>query len=286
VFKDSGSNILPGHVTDTKCRPDITAAFECDWKKGTRGPVVHWPFVRLAGEGASKGKNREDQEKQAISYLHYLILARPDLYVAQGVLTSKSSVTFLFGIGGRGVREFDVGWDDPKLHEFLYGFIYRLYDPGDFADSSYIETAPDEKTVVKYTITINVPEKGKKTCHGFYPVYAQNSFTTRTHVLSNPDSGLTIDGKKLTVLKDQLCRIGRRFKEYAILDNHVHRTEGVRVRVPGVVMATHDEEITYHYSGAVRCKHRLGLEENGLPFTGISSLDDVLETLFDVLEGI
>jgi hypothetical protein len=284
VFKDSGSKILPGHVTDTKCRPDITAAFECDWENGGGG-AVHWPFVRLAGEGASKGKSHDDQMKQAISYLHYLLLARPDLYVAQGVLTSKSNVTFLFGIGGYGVLEFDVKLNDSNLHKFLYGFIYRLYDPGDFADSSYIETAPDKETVVKYAININVPN-GQETCRGFYPVYARNPFTTRTHVLSNPDSELQIDGKNLTVLKDQLCRIGKRFTEYAILDNHVHRTERVRVRVPGVVMATHDEEITYRYSREERCKHRLGLEENGLPFTGIPTLYEVLETLFDVLEGI
>lgn len=213
VFRDSGSKILPGHVTDTKCMPDITAAFECDWKKGRHGPVVHWPFVRLAGEHASEGKNHDDQKKQAISYLHYLLLARPDLYVAQGMLTSKSSVTFLFGIGGCGVREFEVKRNDPNLFKFLYRFIYRLYNPGDFADSSYIETAPDKNTMVKYTININVPDEGAKTCRGFYPIYARNPFTTRTHVLSNPYSELRINGNNLTVLKDQLCRIGKCFKE-------------------------------------------------------------------------
>ena len=193
VFRDSGSKILPGHVTDTKCMPDITAAFECDWKKGRHGPVVHWPFVRLAGEHASEGKNHDDQKKQAISYLHYLLLARPDLYVAQGMLTSKSSVTFLFGIGGCGVREFEVKRNDPNLFKFLYRFIYRLYNPGDFADSSYIETAPDKNTMVKYTININVPDEGEKTCRGFYPIYARNPFTTRTMFspIHTPNSGLT-----------------------------------------------------------------------------------------------
>ena len=35
-----------------------------------------------------------------------------------------------------------------------------------------------------------------------------------------------------------------------------------------------------------RCKHRLGLRESGSRFTSIPTLSKVLETLFDVLEGI
>ena len=42
-----------GHVTDTKCRPHITAALKDHWK----GDVVPWPFIRFAGEVASKGKD-------------------------------------------------------------------------------------------------------------------------------------------------------------------------------------------------------------------------------------
>ena len=31
MFKDTGNKMPNGHVTSTKCRPDITAAFEKDW---------------------------------------------------------------------------------------------------------------------------------------------------------------------------------------------------------------------------------------------------------------
>ena len=278
MFKASGNKRLPGHVTGTRCRPDITAAFESDWEK--KKAVVHWPFVRLAGEQASLGKSRDYQKIQAISYLHYLLLARPDLYVAQGVLTSESSVKFLFGVGGRGVWEYDANWNNPDLYKFLYGFIYRLYDPGHFADSSYIGTEFDKDAAVTYTINITTPE-GLKTCNGFYPIYARNPFASRTHVLSNPNSKVQINGSNLTILKDQLCWIKRRFKEYTILNDYVHQSE----RVPGVVVATHSEEITYPLFEE-RCKRRLGLEENGLPFMDISTPYNVLETLFDVLEGI
>jgi len=43
---------------------------------------------------------------------------------------------------------------------------------------------------------------------------------TRTQILSNPDSEVKVtqvNGERLTVLKDQLCRIGTRFDEFTIL---------------------------------------------------------------------
>ena len=106
-FKPTGHVYPRGHVTDTECRPDITAAFETDW---TKDNTTLWPCIRLAGERASKGKSRDTQEKQAISYLHYLLLARPDLHVAHGLLTREDTITFLGGIGGYGVRSFEIPW--------------------------------------------------------------------------------------------------------------------------------------------------------------------------------
>ena len=255
------------------CRPDITAAFESHWKND----VVPWPFIRLAGETASAGKTHSERRVQAMSYLHYLLLARPDLYVAQGLLSYDKGVTFFFGIGGEGVREFDVKWRDPDFNKLLYAFIYRLYEPGNFADSSYTKTEFDDKSTARYTI--NIIDQGRtKECPGFYSIYARNPFATRTHVLSNPN--FKVDGNDFTVLKDQLCR-RRRFTELTILDIHVHKPEGV----PGVVVAAYGEKISYPLSEE-RCKHRLGLGESGSPFTSIPTLSKVLETLFDVLEGI
>jgi len=273
VFQDTGDKSPPGHVTDTMCKPDITAAFRGHWKNG----VVPWPFIQLAGETASAGKSYGDQKIQAISYLHYLLLARPDLYVAQGLLSSSDKVLFLFGIGGEGIREFDVEWKDRDFYKLLYVFIYRLYEPGNFADSSYIKTEFDEETTARYTI--NITYRGTKECRGFYSIYARNPFATRTHVLSNPN--FEVEGNDLTVLKDQFCRVKRRFEELTILNEYVHKPE----RVPGVVVATYGEQIRSPLSEE-RCKYRLGLGENGSPFMSIPTLSKVLETLFDVLEGI
>ncbi len=283
MFRDTGDKPPAGHVTDTMCRPDITAAFEGHWKKGR----VHWPFIRLAGETASAGKSDPDQKRQAISYLHYLLLARPDLYVAQGLLTSNAGVTFLFGIGGAGIGEFEVKWAHEDFYKLLYAFIYRLYKPGDFADLSYIKTEFDKETTARYTIEISYRGDTKE-CPGFYSIYARNPFATRTHVLSNP--GFRFGNANLTILKDQFCRVGRRFQEYAILTDHIHKPAGV----PGVAVVAYGNTIIppCRLSGSglsgsgERLKCRLGLGESGMPFTSIPTLYKVLETLFDVLEGI
>ena len=131
--RDTRDKPPPRYVTDTICRPDITAAFEGHWKNG----VVPWPFILLAGETASAVKSRDGQPEkgQTASCLDYLLLARPDLYVVQGLLTSNAAITFLFGIGGVGIWEFQVKWAHKDLYKFLYAFIYRLYEPGDFCRS-------------------------------------------------------------------------------------------------------------------------------------------------------
>jgi len=79
VFKDAGNKTPNGHVTGTRCRPDITAAFEKDW---ITDDSTDWALIRLAGERASGGNNFETQKKNAATYLHYLLLARPDFLVA------------------------------------------------------------------------------------------------------------------------------------------------------------------------------------------------------------
>ena len=184
---------------------------------------------------------------QAISYLLYLLLARPDLHVAQGLLSSDKTVTFLFGIGGEGIRQFNVEWDDRDFNKLLYAFIYRLYEPGDFADSSYTHTKVDEKFMARYTIKIT-DHGHTKECHGFYSLYARNPFTTHTHVLSNPTFKLGDDD--LTVLKDQLCR-GKCFEELEILKEHVHSPKWV----PGVMVAAHGENFKSLSGGGRGVQH-------------------------------
>jgi hypothetical protein len=192
---------------------------------------------------------------------------------------------FLFGIGGKGIRRFSVTWHDKKLYNLVYAFVYRLYDPGAFSDPSYVEMVPSlQKGDVTYTITV-VPKTGvdgkKLICPSFCPIYAINPFGSRTHILANPKSETEVDGRVLTVLKDQLCRIGTRFDEHSIL-TLIHSPE----TVPGVVEDVYYEVIKVPSSLDVsRNKHRLGLRQLGSPITSIPTLKGMLELVFDVLEG-
>ena len=272
VFEDTEQKTPNGHVTGTKRRPDIIAAFEKDWMKDRN---TEWGLIRLAGEKASGGKSLETQKKNAATYLHYLLLARPDFLVGQGLLITTHAVTFLVGIGGVGIKQFEVLWKNKKLYKFLYEFIYRLYNPSHFADSSYTRALFNKETSeVSYTLRFEEQD---------YPdlrvIHARNPFATRTHVLSNPFLA-QVDDRTSTVFKEQLCQTGRRFDEWAILTK-IHRPKNV----PGVVVAI-NHEIVETRMPPEREKHRLGLRQVGSPFTTIPTAKMMLGTLFDLLEGI
>ena len=237
----------------------------------SRGPSTDWQIIRLAGQKASANEPLSEQKKHAATYLHYLLLARPDLLVAQGLLTTKSEITFLVGIGGVGIKELTVNWHNKNLSNLLYAFIYRLYNPFHFADPSYTRTGFDEKT----SQAIYIVQFKQKNYPNFRSIHARNPFTTRTHVLSYPEHTDT------TVIKGTLCRTGRRFDEHTILSK-IHKT----MKVPGVVEAVDSDigQATRLCPG--RQKHSLGLRQTGSPFTSIPTAKKVLETLFDLLEGI
>ncbi|KAG8926025.1 hypothetical protein FRC00_003363 [Tulasnella sp. 408] len=288
VFKDTETKVPRGHVTDTECKPNITAAFEGDF---SGNDTTFWPCIRMAGDWASKGTSPETQERKAISYLHYLLLARPDLYVAQGMLASEDGIMFLVGIGGLGIRCLELRWDNEKLSKLLYAFIYRTYDPGHFADSSYkldhIVTGDDRPT---WTITIEVKyqvegvsREGRVPCPNFLPLYASSPFDTRTHVFATTGEGVDAGGKELTVLKDQVCRTDNRFKEHEILDG-LHQPK----RVPGVVEAVYHKEIELPSQledlRIGRKKHRHGLRQLGRPFASIPTAKEMLKVAFDTVE--
>jgi len=273
VFNSTRTHSHGGHVIVTGCKPDYTAAFKNHWN----GKKTLWPCICFVGESASKGKASKDQEKQAISHLYYLLLARPDLHVVQGTLTSEMGVRFLFGIGGAGICSFSVKWDNNELSNFMFSFIYRLYDPGDFADLSYSEMVPN---LIENHVTYNVHLNGS-TINNLRPIYASNPFGTRTHILSNPASEVMVNNKLMTVLKDQLCRVGTRFNEYDIL-TRVHDPE----TVPGVVEAVSHEVINIPRDFCPdRKKHRMGLHQLGRLLITIPTLAQVLEVIFDILEG-
>jgi hypothetical protein len=182
---------------------------------------------------------------------------------------------FLVGIGGVGIRQLKVDWGNENLYKFIYAFIYRLNDPSHFADPLYKRTGFDKET----SEATNTLRFKKNEYPNFRTIHARNPFTTRTHVLSNP-SLTQGDDRSPTVFKEQLCRTGRRFNELTILTK-IHQPKNV----PGVVEAI-DGEIIKASLFPGREKHLLGLRQTGSPFTSIPTAKKMLETLFDLLEGI
>ena len=161
---------------------------------------MNWPIIRLVGERASTDEVSDSQKKRATKYLHYLLLARPDFLVAQGLLTNMRLVMFLVGTGSVGIWQLKVNWEDKDLHKFIYAFIYCLYDPSHFADPSYVRTRFNKETSeASYTVDFST-----KKFPGFRTIHAKNPFTTHTHVLSSPSLTQGAD-RSLTVIKEQLC---------------------------------------------------------------------------------
>ena len=172
----------------------------------------------------------------------------------------------------------------------MNAFVYCLYEPGEFADLSYVNMIPNwEKNLAAYTVRITekagvgvgVGVETVKECPDFEQIYASNPFETRTHIFSNPHSRVIVDGKLLTVLKDQLCRLETPFDERTIL-THIHHQK----KVPGVVEAVYCESAPiplFLPNRKQRGRRRIGLRQFGRPFSSISTLQQMLEIVFDIL---
>ena len=184
---------------------------------------------------------------------------------------------FFVGTGGVGIQELTVKRENEDLYKLLYVFIYRLYHPSHFADRSYTRTGFNKETrEVIYTVRMDSIDYTN-----FCPIHARNPFATRTDVLSKPSNSKPgEDDRPVTVLKDQLCRTGRCFSEWPILSK-IHQPK----RVPGMVEAVHGQIIDTPMSPERR-KHLLSLTQTGSSFTSIPKAKKVLETLFDLPEGI
>jgi hypothetical protein len=209
------------------------------------------------------------------TYLYYLLLARPNFLITQGLLTTNSKVIFLVRIGGRGIQQLKVKWGNKNLHKVIYASIYHLYNLSHFADPLYMRTGFNKETSeATYTVKFS-----KEDYPSLCTIYARNPFTTHTHVLFN--LSLTQgDDRPPMVLKEQLCQTRQCFNELEILTK-IYQP----MNVPGVVEAIDSECIVAPLSPK-REKHCLGLWQTASPFTSICMAKKMLEMLFNLLEGI
>ncbi|KAJ8519769.1 hypothetical protein ONZ45_g3308 [Pleurotus djamor] len=261
VAEDTTCKKSTHHTTTTDCCPDITLAFKSRW-----GMSFSWPWAELVGANASA--DRVDPFLKAASYVHRWLLARPDRTAALSFITSKRGVTFLVAIEGSATtRALFLPWGSDSITEVVFAFLYRLYRPGNWADSSFT------RKVTEHDVTFDIKVKGT-TYEDFKPLFASNPFVTRTHVLFN------LNNPSVKVITSQLSRKSRRFVEREIYQ-HIRRDGDV----PGIphVLFFFD---SVDFFNPARTHHIIGLKEYGRPIMMAATLLDTLEILYDVLEVI
>ena len=277
VLKYTESKTPSHHDSDTRSRPDYTMAFEKNWE----GDRISWPLIELVGEKASAGDNEPDLKN--LTYLHYLMTARPDLNVVLGFLTTSTGITFYVAVQGTSpTRHSPIAWGAKDLPQLMFAFIYRLYRPGEWAKRNWSRErtkVPRQRTLGPCTGTFKISLTtlaGQKILSpGWRSEYSSNPFQTRTHVLVNVHSDITIDGKRVTVIKDQLCK-NTRFTEKEIYDQ-IHGDGPV----PGVAQPVFYAKSQVSDS---RTRYITGLHEYGRRILTVKTVDEMLRTVYDVLE--
>ncbi|KAH6904002.1 hypothetical protein BKA70DRAFT_1194062 [Coprinopsis sp. MPI-PUGE-AT-0042] len=160
VFKQSEQNRPHGHHCDTQARPDIVAAFEDHWYARPNEATddrkhVLWPCVRLAGEKASKGENKEGQGQHALTYLDLFFLARPDLRGGFGLLLTEKEMVIYVAVGGDfTLRKYAFSWGSEFAGCAAYVLVHGLYHPGEWLDPD-VEMVyhPGESPSAKFSIS-------------------------------------------------------------------------------------------------------------------------------------
>ncbi|KAJ2912384.1 hypothetical protein MD484_g8030, partial [Candolleomyces efflorescens] len=164
----------------------------------------------------------------------------------------------------------------------MFAFIYRLYRPGEWAKRNWSRErtkVPRQRTLGPCTGTFKISLTtlaGQKILSpGWRSEYSSNPFQTRTHVLVNVHSDITINGKRVTVIKDQLCK-NTRFTEKEIYDQ-IHGDGPV----PGVAQPVFYAKSQVSDS---RTRYITGLHEYGRRILTVKTVDEMLRTVYDVLE--
>ncbi|PPQ82397.1 hypothetical protein CVT25_008358 [Psilocybe cyanescens] len=260
-----GTFYCPKHVTNTQCRPDIVAAFKNDWHHH-HSQVYAWPQIQLTGEIISEGKNIDTQRRQAASHLYYMILARPDLYVAHGLLLDDLGVTFFAGITGHGIFCIRLEFDDDRLRPLLYALVHHIYNPGEFKDNRVGMQFNWQLQGSEYTLRLQMSSGLSLPCNKFRAIYAGNPFETTTYAYARSQRPI-LPCDAIQVNEPEILK-------------HIHEERDI----PGVVKLLHDEEWETLVPSNRIVKRRLGLSQQRSTFMSIRTVKAMLEAAYDILE--
>ena len=282
VFKLPERTVQLRPVAGALCMSSIVAAFEDDWQGPDSNLVKAWPLIQLTGEIASEGKTVEQQRHKAIAHLHYHLLARPDLYVAHG-LVGQSGVAFFAGTAGDS-KESDVElpFHDSGLCPLLYALICHIYDPGVLKDPITRITFDLPMQTCLRILTIKDRAESKE-CHELRVLYPRSHFGTRTqvHAIPNDDDNLTkrTNHRHVRLVKEQ-HHPNMRFDETAIF-KYIH---GDGPLLSSVRLSQSEAKLIL-FSHNAGIQHKSKFMSMGKCFMSIDTIEIMLEVAFDALEG-
>ncbi|KAJ8472870.1 hypothetical protein ONZ45_g16502 [Pleurotus djamor] len=321
IFKHTNHVHAPGHISDTKAlaRPHIAAAHEKYWFNASSGldkqdavkDHVWWPFVSLAANRRSEGK---ESEKEALDSLDLLLLSRPDVLGAFGLLIDEECVVLYFAIGGFGFDNFSFRWGTFSLRTAMATMIYTLYHPWTNPSISLMDSFDFRKGPATYEITFSaaiafnedepptededeppteVAEDGIPNgqhsieCPGFIVRAAHSTAGTRTHVFVFDTAHAVsecprLSGRELRVIKSQLVKEKDGLKFEPDFFRLIHGSQ----RAPGVIPMTCYEYRPRVFPDGRRKRHvLLAMEVEGRKFSQIMKPRDILLASYNTLES-
>ncbi|KAH9903439.1 hypothetical protein C8Q73DRAFT_786017 [Cubamyces lactineus] len=286
VFLDHHScTITRFPVGDPKEFPDIVGVFQPRDMKTLKvhndGTYREVPYHRIETvvEAKVRGKQAEGR-RQASSYIHHILQARPDRPSYYGMSATQDSFQLYYGspLGLRAAAH--IPWTDLKT---LCAYVYSLYDPPDghvLYDRTIIWSEPPNQpnSPAMWNLTVD----GEK-YYGARIVFLGYPFGRRTTVFR-----ITRLNLPPVIIKEFYLESGRRYEEVDLLA-HIH-LEGY---VPGVVRVFASETVESDDAVVVfreaateetRTKQRIVFGDFGMDLEYAKTVNDLLKAVYDVLE--
>jgi hypothetical protein len=276
-IEERGSQPPTGHPTGPLARPDIII-FREGFLVNRDKDKVFWGAVEMAIEFHSEGKTYEVRQKQAATYVLYLLEARPDLVSALGLLVEPKHLEFFF-CNANGIKVLSLSDEDHYL-QVLSAVVEYLNDGQTTNLDSRLSRAGHsdlfDVSVPNSSPSLGDSEGGWTQFKNCTLRYSHDPFGRRPNVF------ITQRGNPVhltRVIKDQYIRKGRRWTEKEILDKiHARGTYPavVRMRFAGTIPGAECGD---------RIRVRIALQDIGTDFLSLETPRDVIYALYDLLEG-
>jgi hypothetical protein len=232
----------------------------------------------MAMEFHSGGKSYDQRRKQAVTYVLYLLEARPDLVSALGLLVERDSLDFFF-CNADEIKSLSL--TKKENYAPLLRAIISYLNEGQTknCDSTLYRRKGEvvfDVSVPNGNASLGASEGASTLFESCSLRYSHDPFGRRPSVfIYEPKNNVAA----IRVIKDQYIRKSRRWNEKDILTKiHASGT------YPAVVRMCFSGEITQGGCGG-RVRVRICLEDYGTDFLSLKTPRDIIYALYDLLEG-